>query len=158
VEMNILSIKCLKTRTNFFSVIGAHVTQWFFFIWAFHFLKQPPILSFNVDTWQAVFFFPHICDIKILANFAPNSKIGLNYTRKTRFSKISLIFLVKKSKNSLQRKTLLISTIRKEKGNENWSRSLVFQLGKSRSLRLYPTQIFNKRRPCSRRWRHWCQV
>jgi hypothetical protein len=39
----------------------------------------------------------------------------------------------------------------KKRGNENWSRSLVFQLGKSRSLGLYPTQIFNKRRPCSRR-------
>jgi hypothetical protein len=70
VEMNVLCIKYFKTCSKIFSVIGGHITQWFFFIWAFHFLKQPPILSFNVDTWQAVFFF-HICDVKILANFAP---------------------------------------------------------------------------------------
>jgi hypothetical protein len=155
--MNILCIKYLKTCSNFFSVIGEHLTQWIFFIW-FHFLKQPPVLSFDVDTWQAVFFFSYLW-CQNFSKFCPlDSKISQNYTRKTHFSKISQIVLVKESQNSLQRKTLLISTMRKRKGNENWSRSLVFQLGKSRSLRLYPTQIFNNWRPCSRRWRHWCQV
>ncbi len=51
----------------------------------------------STDSNQCFFF--HICDVKILPNFAPkNCKIGRNYTRKTYFSKIPQIFLSKKKK------------------------------------------------------------
>jgi hypothetical protein len=65
----------------------------------------------NKHIGDSVFFFFLILIILLIVlcsqNYSKCCKIGSNYTRKTHFSKISQVFLLKKSKKSLKIKTLI---------------------------------------------------